>query len=493
MPTDTTPSRQPRPLPTLRLAPTSPLLPRGAFLALFLCLTPSAHAQAARTGRLDGRVIDSVRAHPLVGVRVVAVRSDTSATSSTDASTDSAGTFHIDALPPGRYAVGFESPLLDSLEISVPPRFVVVVAGQTATIDLALPPAATLRAAHCPGVTLPAQTGVLFGHVVDAESGNPLSGAVVAMAWQELGVDQATLRPTNQERSASVTTDDRGWYRACGVPTGTWISLQLQRDGRAGAVIRTQLEDTLGLAVRHLSFAASGARAIDTVTASRSRNDADAPPLSGTARLNGVVLGPAGAPISQVDVRVSGTTASARTDAKGSFSLVALPAGTQMLIARRLGFAIVETPVELREGTTTTSTVRLTRVIVNLDSVRVVATQVRYPDFVWHQKFNIFGHLLGPTEIDRQHARFTSDIIAKFPYFRIDGTGGNAKVVDARGQVFNNPCTAAVVVDGSPYFEINDVPPDEIGAIEAYPAGAPIFPPEYGVGRCGLIVIWTKR
>ena len=486
----------PRLLADLRLSRPTRTRRLGIWLALALCLAvpTHVHAQADRTGRLEGRVIDSSRAHPLVGARVIAVLMDSLATTRGEASTDSAGRYHIDALTPGRYAVGFESLLLDSLEINVSPRWVVVVPGQTATIDLAVPPAATLRAAHCPGVTLPAQTGVLFGHVVDAESGNPLPGSVVAMSWQELTVDRATLRPVNQERTAAVTTDDRGWYRACGVPTGAWISLQLQEQGRAGPVLRMQVDDTLGLAVRHLSFSASGARAMtDTGTAAVGRNTADGAPLSGTARLTGVVLAPDGTPVPQADVRVGGTAASARTDARGTFSLSALPAGTQMLLARHLGFAIAETPVELREGIRTMVTVRLKRVIVNLDSVRIVATRVRYPDFFQHQKFNLFGRLLGPGEIQMEHVSFTSDIIAKIPGFRVEGTGGSAKVYDARGQVFDNPCPAKIVVDGAPYFEINDVTPADVGAIEAYPA-APIFPMEYGVGdRCGMIIIWTKR
>ncbi|MDB4891892.1 MAG: TonB-dependent receptor plug [Gemmatimonadetes bacterium] len=485
-----TPSHPPPPVPALQLSTTSPRLRFVAFLVLSLCLAGPAHAQADRTGRLEGRVIDSIRARPLVGARVIAVRMDTLATTRGDASTDSAGKYHIDSLPPGRYAVGFESLLLDSLEINVSPRWIVIAPGQTATIDLALPPAAKLRAAHCPGLTLPLQTGVLFGHVVDSESENPLRDVVVAMSWHELDVDRATLRPVNQERIASVTTDDRGWYRVCGVPTGTWISLQLQHEGRTGPVLRMQVDDTLGLAVQHLSFATSAARAIaETDTTSVGGNGTDGAPLYGTATLSGVVLGPDGVPIALADVRVRGTAASTRTDARGGFSLAALPAGTQMLLVRHLGFAIVETSVELRAGMKSTSTVRLQRVVVNLDSMRVVATRVRYPDFAMHQKSNIFGRYLGTEEIDMQHANTTSDIIAKIPFFHIVGTGPKAKVVSARGPA----CTANIVVDGARYFEINDVPAVEIGAIEAYPALAPSYPIEYGANPCGLVIIWTKR
>ena len=465
----------------------------GACLALIVFFADPARAQADRTGRLEGQVIDSTRVRPLVSARVVAVRMDTLAATSREASTDSAGRYRLDALPPGRYAVGFESLLLDSLEINVSPRWVVVAPGQTATLDLALPPAPKLRAALCPGIALPQQTGVIFGHVVDAESENPLHDVVVAMSWQERDFDRATLRSVNRERTAAVTTDDRGWYRLCGVPTNTWISLQLQREGRNGPVLRMQVDDTLGLAARHLSFSASTARAIaDADTTSAGGNRADGAPLSGTARLSGVVLGPEGVPVVKAEVQVRGTVASTRTDAQGNYSLAALPAGTQMLLVRHLGYASLETSVELREGMTTRHSVRLQRV-VNLDSVRVVATRVRYPEFAEHQKFNIFGRLLGPGEIQMQHVNYTSDIIAKLPFFRIVGDGAAAKVVDARGQASQSSCAAKVVVNGAPYYEINDVPAVEIGAIEAYPAGV-IQPLEYGGGGCGgTIILWTKR
>ena len=45
----------------------------GVLLALSLCLSQSGKAQDDRSGRLEGRVIDSAHARPLVGARVVAV------------------------------------------------------------------------------------------------------------------------------------------------------------------------------------------------------------------------------------------------------------------------------------------------------------------------------------------------------------------------------------------------------------------------------------
>jgi hypothetical protein len=288
---------------------------------------------------------------------------------------DSLGRYSIDSLPPGHYAVGFESPLLDSLEIALPPRVVTIAAGQTATVDLALPPAATLRAAVCPGVALPPETGAIYGRVVSAETESALDGVVIALSW-----------------------------------------------------------------------------------------------------------------------RVHGAVGTARTDAAGRYSLAQLPAGTQVLEVRRFGYEVSETPVELRSGATTTSDVRLRRVIVRLDSMRVVATRSRYPEFQQRREHRAYGTFLGPEEMARQHVTFSSDIIEKFPAFRIVGTGSMAVVADNRGVVFNGACPTNVVIDGAEHRSINELSPADIGAIEIYPSSpGGIFAPDMYDKGCGAILIWTKR
>ena len=133
---------------------------------------------------------------------------------------------------------------------------------QVATLDLALPSAAKLRAAVCPGVSLSPKTGAIFGRVVSAETEGPLAGVQIAMQWRDLDLDRKTLRLVNGTGSTSVTTDAGGWYRVCGVPTGTWIEMELQRDGRVSPVVRALVNDTVGVAVRHLSFSASAAQPI---------------------------------------------------------------------------------------------------------------------------------------------------------------------------------------------------------------------------------------
>ena len=456
-------------------------------LAVSLCLCHPAHAQDARAGRLEGRVVDSARARPLVGARVVAVGPNAGEGASGAALSDASGRYRIDSLPPGRYVVGFESPVLDSLEITLAPREVVISAGQSATLDLALPPASKLRGALCPGVAFPPQTGVIYGRVVNSETEGPLPGAVLAMAWGERHVDRATLRSVNNERSASATTDAGGWYRLCGVPTDTWLSLQLQHMGRTGPVIRAVVDGSLEVAVRHLSFTALASGGAADSLASRT-DGAVMLPATGTAILSGIVRGLGDAPLASVNVGVRGSGATARTDSLGHYSLRGLPAGTQVLDVRHLGYDPAELSVELRSGVMVTHDVRMRR-IVNLDSVRVVAIRSRYREFnelLTHRHFGIF---IGPEEMEwRKRVSYASDVIRMIPGFRISGEGIKGEVLSSRG---SGSCMPNIVINDMEKQSINDVAASQIGAIAAYRAGE-IAPRFYDRG-CGAILIWTKR
>ena len=430
---------------------------------------------------------DSVHARPLADVRVVAVGADGRAESRGAASTDSSGRYRIDALQPGRYRVGFESPLLDSLEITLAPREVAVSPGSVATTDLALPPATRLRSAVCSGAAVPAEKGVLYGHVVDASSEAPLVGAVVVAAWREMTVDRTTLRPETNDRIATDTTDDAGWYRLCGVPTGSWVSYQLQHLGHTGPVIRTLMDTTLGIAIQHLSLDAR--TAVDDSVAAGGTIGAAAE--TGTARLTGVIRGAGDLPLASAEVRVIGTRALAQTDAMGRYTIGNLPAGTQLLEVRRLGYGVADVPVELRSGVTVNGDMRLQK-IVNLDSVRVVAMGTRYREFSDHRAHSMYGVFLDQETMEKEHAVSMSDIIARIPGFIVRGEGPFAQVLSARSPTLH-PCRANVIVNGIPNQPINDYPPVMVGAVEAYREGE-ITPNDYfDLRGCATIAIWTKR
>jgi hypothetical protein len=468
-----------------------------SIVALALCIAPRAHAQSESGGRIEGVVYDSVHHRPLAGTHVVAVGTGARSAVRGDATSDSLGRYHIDSLPLGQYIIGFESALLDSLEVNVSPREATVTPGAITQVKLAMPSAAKLRASLCPGVLLSKDEGVVYGRVVSAESENPLPDVSVALQWRELQAwDSNDKKPAHivaKDRLASVKTDDGGWYHACGVPVGTWLSLQLQRDGRIGPVLRTLIDDTLGIAIHHLSYSATSARDSSEFTDSTKLT-----PFVGTATLTGVVRALTGAAVPAAQVHLLGAKGTAVTDAEGRYTLVGLPAGTHQIEVRRIGYGITNAWVELRSGATAKGDVRMERV-VNLDSVRVVAVSTRYKEFAAHQKMGLGGRFIGPDEIRRRHFNRTSDLVRSMTGLVVEnGRSGRTRVYLAGG---GNRCIMNVAINGfsgwsddPDAFSVDDVPPRDVGAIEIHGGGGDVGggPPELDHG-CGSIVIWTKR
>jgi hypothetical protein len=457
-----------------------------------LCISRPARAQSESTGHIEGSVFDSVHVRPLVGAHVIVAGTGAQAAVRRDVLSDSAGRYHLDSLPLGRYIVGFESELLDSLEVTLSPRAANLTAVPVAAIDLALPPAAKLRSAVCFGATLPAETGVILGHVVNAETDGPLGGVTISMQWRDLSVDRKTLRPINRERSDSVITDRDGWYRMCGVPTGAWVSMQIQQDKRRGTVLRTRIDDTLGIAIRHLSFSPAESR-VDTDSGGALTDGAGAVGRTGTAALSGRVLGPTNEPVPRAEVRIRGAVGETRTDSAGAYSLGQLPAGTQILDIRRFGYEVAEVQVELRRGVTTTKDVQLRRYVVTLDTMRSVAS--RYPEFQQHRYHTAYrGTFFGPEELEKMHPMYADDIIRFVPGMRVEGRGPSAKV-NGRIGAGNFTCPPNIVVNDVEGWSLGDVSPRDIGAVEVYPPSVPpgVYAPGMYDKGCGFILIWMKK
>jgi hypothetical protein len=458
-------------------------------LAVLTLLAAPLGAQS--TGRIEGTITDSIHAGPLANANVLAVRIEPEPSVSSGVTTDARGRYRIDSLAAGRYMLEFASPLLDSLEITLPPREASVAQGKVTRIDFALPSGQTLRLAACPGLALEKETGAVVGRLVDADTDRPLAGAKVVVEWYDLSVDPKTMKTSIGERTGVVDADSLGRYRLCGVPTATWLVVQVQADGRSGTPIRLQVPDSAGVVVRHLSMSTSAARPIvDSTSAAAAADTTPPPPLTGTASVAGVVRGVGGLPLSGAQVRVVGARGTALSDERGRFALGDLPAGTQVIEVRRIGYLLAQQPVELRAGRQATQDVRLQR-IVTLDSIRVLAQRSRYPEFEQHRRMNGFGKFFTADEIARRASFETSDLFRMIPGFRVSGYGLDAKVTSSRGVTsLTGPCSPNIVIDGMPGQEINLIHPSSIGAMEVYRAGQPT-PVQYDRG-CGAIVIWSR-
>ncbi|NUO95733.1 MAG: TonB-dependent receptor plug domain-containing protein [Gemmatimonadaceae bacterium] len=460
----------------------------GAALALSF-LAVAARAQGG-TARLEGTVTDSAHGRPLGGATVLITKNSPVPAAWYSVTTDDRGRYRLDTLVAGRYSVALWHPLLDSLQLMLPARLVELGEGQRAVADLWIPSGATIRAMSCPGVTLPPGTGVLEGRVFDADSADdrPLVGAVVAIRWSDLTINRTTLKLEGGEHVEGARTNADGQYRFCGLPTDTWLAVQVQRDSVGSVVLTPFISDTLGVAVLDMSLSMASARplaaATDTTRAPEPRV------LSGTASVSGTVVGETGQPLPGVQLRVLETAAAMRTDSSGHFSLTGLPAGTQLLEAKRVGYRIVQQPVQLIARHDVLTAVHLRR-IVSLDSVLVVARRSRYREFERNRR-NGFGRFLTEEDIEKRHAFEATDLLRAVNGFRVIGSGFDAKVYSSRGaSLSGRGCETNVVIDGMQHQDINWVQPSDIGAMETYPgvAGAPV---QYD-SACGVIVIWTKR
>jgi hypothetical protein len=480
-------------------------------VSLALPTTLNAQAQAPQRAAIIGSIIDSVHQRPLANAAVRATRVDAVPETAFTAVTDSRGRFRLDHLPVGRYAVTFESAFLDSIEFGSPLPSRIVGGGQTVRIDLGIPSGATLRALACPGVSFPTHTGVLQGILMDAETERRLSGAEIVVAWSALEdaspeTRKAALRgETSPQRGVRVTTDSAGHYQLCGVPTDARLVMQVQQNGRAGAPISLVIADPVGVAVRNLSFSfpsATAAESAPNVSAARR-----------TASLRGTVRTVDGQPVDRAEVLALHTDSATRTNVLGEFEINGLPAGTQEIEVRRIGFASARRLVELRGSRTVQSDVRLER-LVTLDSM--VTRASRYGGFEKRRQLAVSGRFVDEGEIDRWYrgkVNAVSDIVAQVAplelgsYYAVTGQGSSARIPKCK-----------VYADGVPTLDLddrlspsagtggvlNDISIWDVGAIEIYadanaaPLGV-MVPPDTNHGarafgkvkRC-VILIWSK-
>jgi len=257
-------------------------------------------AQAGAAGRIEGVVTDSVHSRPAAGAMVMLTRQALEASEFRSTVTDDKGRFRFDTLTAGRYSLAFATTFLDSLELTLPSREVTLAAGEHARVDFAIPSGATLRAAACPGLQLPKGEGAIVGVVSDADSGEPLRGAQVAVSWTDLSVDKTTFKPITAMHGGAMPVDSLGNYRLCGVPTETYLLVQVQHDGRVGSTLSLTVGDAGGVLLRNLSLSRESARSIATIDSAASNGVADTVPLvrlSGTATVTGTVRGPSGQPL----------------------------------------------------------------------------------------------------------------------------------------------------------------------------------------------------
>src|SRR3954469_22333213 len=99
---------------------------------------------------------------------------------------------------------------------------------------------------------------------------------------------------------------------------------------------------------------------------------AGALPAPGQSVVSGTVRDSANQPIGNALISIDALGRNTTTDSTGRYALTNLSAGLRLVQVRRVGFASTSRMVGLRDGATATADFVLAKIVVKLDTVRVV-------------------------------------------------------------------------------------------------------------------------
>jgi hypothetical protein len=440
----------------------------------------AANAQAAVTGTIT----DSVNHRPLAGALVQLAADVGSVVKAVN--TDSIGGYRITDVAAGSYIIGFFHPTLDSLGVDLSPKRVTVPATGELHIDMAIPSGGHIVAQLCRSTTERDSTGLLLGHLRDADTRQPRAGSLTVV-WMELLIGQGGVRRSRQQ--IPIKTDALGWFAMCGLPSDVELQASAQAGEEESGVVEVRVPAG-GLLMR--DFLVS--RADSTVPAyddsSATKGVLPLPMLRrGNASISGVVHNEKGQPIDNAQVVVPGTGLDARTQEKGTFALGGLPSGTQTVEVRAIGYEPKRVAVDLSRERLTTVDVVLDRPAQTLDAVKIYGKgNTAMAEFQRRLRAG-FGHILTPADIAKRNAFQATDLFRTIPGVRVAPTRGFGNTVLVRG------CRPTVYLNG---MRMDDeaasdidmlVSPSELTAVEVYTAAS--RPAEFFGNSCGSVVLWA--
>jgi hypothetical protein len=376
--------------------------------------------------------------------------------------TDSVGRFRIDSLTPGMYQVGVYHPRLDTLGLMLATEPFHVGPDSSTFVVLAVPPAEAMIRAMCPVQSGVKAASAIIGHVNDPETLQPVVGAEVSAAWDDIEVSKKFgVRST--PRLVRASTNKSGAYVLCGLPSSLRATLQARR----GLAVTAEIPITLGN------------KPTELVGRTLLLSPRDSWRQNGNAIVSGTVALEGSPTNAGSRVELVGTDIAVRTNDNGEFAIRNAPSGSHTLLARHLGFAAEVVPVDLSSRQETRVTIKLPKFVEVMDPVLVTARKMSALDKVGFTKRRKarFGSYLGPEELQNIHLNNLTDIFSHVPV--------------------NFDKCVQYWVDDTMYQEM------EPGDINSYLAGSEVIaaevyqnlntPAQYmRFGGCTIVVLWTR-
>lgn len=474
-----------QPIPAPKPAPTSSKPAPGPAAAV---------AGSSTMAYLQGVAVDSIHGGPLINAVIQLDGTDRVGVA------DSLGRFLIDSIKPGNYKILVDHPIIDTLGIMLSTAPMPFVANEVSRVVVAVPSGEFLANRFCSPARRNLGPGVLVGRVREPDSDAAAVGARVSLVWYDPdpeAVAGIAVKIKKAPRVREATVGEDGTYRLCGLPEKYEGKLQAQRkDGGTTAEVPIT-QDGL-LALRSMSVAPL----VVATTTDTAVKGAPARVAKGSARAFGRVVNKAGAPVEGARVSLlGGNGAATLTRSNGEFALDSLPAGTQALSVRHLGYAPQEVPVELSSRAPARVTVQLGAYVPELAPVEVVSRQEQGLDrvgFTSRKRGTASGTFITPEQVENRKAIQFTDLLTSVPGIRVQGTMGRMAITSTRS-VGRQGCVS-IFMDGSRWqqLEAGDfdafIRPQEVAAIEVYPSGA-TMPVEFQTSGsdCAAVVVWSKQ
>ena len=457
-------------------------------LCLTLCLLAAALPLQAQ-GRIKGVLVDSLLSgKPLSGATVIVVGTTISR------STDSRGRFQLDSVPVGKQLLTFFHSTLDSIGLGASIVEVDVVDDAEASVTLGTPSGKALKAQLCP-VSADTTTGVVIGKVRNVDTNEGIADATVSTAWMELNWDRGPKPAAYRESTKSLAN---GAYVLCGVPLDVPVFVRAFVADQASGPVEIYGER------RAVSFHNLAISMTDTTARLSVDSLVEAMPLatrqrpSGAASLVGRVVETGGRPIRGARVMLHVGGSAAESDASGAFRLTGLPAGSQAIDIRAIGFTPTRRSVDLISGSNEV-TLELDRRAMALPTVTVLGNARLERTGFFQRARRGHGKFLTEQQINRMAGAMAMDVLWRAPgliprYFRIDGRSIRGVVMRRSGP---GVCVPNLFIDGFSYPGAWDqlrefLHKTEIVAVEVYTSTISMPMQFDRGGGCGSVVVWTR-
>lgn len=454
----------------------------GYLLSIASAAPLSGQEGTAQAGRvIQGIVYDSVAARPLAGASVqLAVRDD--ARAPRIVLSDSAGRYRLTGVPSGRYVVGFYHEALTALGLDAVTRPIKLAGDTVATVDLAIPSSAMVRALRC-GKSDDYAQGMLVGFVRDAENRAPIAGTKAIVHWRAFALDSANYRVVKEQTTATITAD--GMLLACHLPIDAPLDLLVTAPGHR------EVEGTV------VTIPENGIGRLDVLLA-------DSASTSGTAVIRGRVTRMSGKAVAsgRVVIKALGREIAVRN---GEFVAANLPAGTWVAESRVIGVEPQDVLVTAVESAVATANITVANSPQRLDAVTVVgkpSRDLRVLDDVLRRSRVGMGTTFLPGHPALLSATFTSDVMKEARGFRWSGP----ERISGRSGCQDVAVYVNDVRQPEGFIGIDHIAPvREVLAIETWPdmMWTPVQYRRSGLGNtrltlgashtCGVVLIWTRR